>query len=244
MKYILITGATGGIGQAVISDLLSMDYGICAVGRSNEKLRKVFGDNKNILFFESDLVTEESVVNLVKEVVDKVGPLSGLVHCAGFDKLSPLYLNKRKDIEALFNIHTYAAMDLCKMMAKKGNAAEGCSIVLISSMAAHEGAKGHSAYAAAKGALEGFLTPAASELADKKIRLNIVILGAIHTEMTMGYVSKMDEPQRQKFESSYPLGFIEPIQAIGAISFLISDKSNWITGQKLVIDGGHCIRGV
>lgn len=242
MKYILITGATGGIGKVLAEDLLKNGFGICAVGRNEDKLKQFFDDKPNVFQFVNDLATEEDSINLIKEIVAKVGPLSGFVHCAGFDKLSPLFLNKRKDTEALFNIHVLPAMDICKMLARKGNAAEGCSIVLISSMAAHEGAKGHSAYAAVKGALEGFLAPAASELADKNIRLNIVVLGAVQTEMTMGYVKKMDEQQRKVFEDSYPLGFAKAEEAIGIISFLLSEKSSWLTGQKFIADGGHSVR--
>ncbi len=244
MKYILITGATGGIGKALVEDLLVNGFGVCAVGRSEEKLRETFAGKDNICFFENDLSTEESIVGLIKQVTNKVGPISGMVHCAGFDKLSPLFLNKRKDTEALLNIHVLAAMDLCKMLAKKGNATDDCSIILISSMAAHEGARGQTAYATAKGALEGFLGPAASELADRNIRLNIVILGATNSEMTMSYLEKMDEYQKQRFEASYPLGLAKPKDIVGMISFLLSNKANWITGQKFIVDGGHSVRRV
>lgn len=239
-KYIVITGACGGIGGNLADKLLSDGYNVWAVDLNEEALREKYEGRAK--YVACDLNDEDAISSMIKSIVSSTGQIDGLVHCAGFDKLSPLFLNKRKDVEALMNIHVYAAMDMCKMLAKKGNAAPGCSVVLISSLSAHEGAKGHSAYAAAKGAIEGFLAPASSELAAKGIRLNVVVLGAVNTSMTMGYVGKMDETQRAEFEASYPLGFGCPDNVTGLIAFLLSDKASWMTGQKYIIDGGHLIR--
>jgi len=244
MEYILVTGACGGIGEAVTKQLLAQGFGVWAVDMDVERLQNMFGSTQNVKTKVCAFENENAAKDLVKTIVEETGPLRGLVHCAGFDKLSPLYLNKRNDIEALFNIHVYATMDLCKFLAKKGNASENCSIVLISSLSAHEGAKGHTAYAAAKGALEGFLPSAASELADKGIRLNIVTLGVVETKMSMGFVGKMDDSQLTALRNSYPLGLGKPEDAANMICHLLSDKARWVTGQKFVLDGGHSVRGV
>ena len=241
MKQIIVTGACGGIGRSLIEKLLARGFSIWAIDYNQELLDSTFNDSR-IQKYTCDLNDENAIVEMMKHIVSTSGPVDGLCHCAGFDKLSPLFLNKRKDIEALMNIHVYAAMDLCKQLAKKGNANPGCSIVLISSLSAHEGAKGHTAYAAAKGAIEGFLAPASSELVEKGIRLNVVILGAINTQMTMGYVGKMDESQREAFEKGYPLGFGGPDNVTNFIAFLLSDEAKWMTGQKYILDGGHLIR--
>ena len=240
MKHIIVTGACGGIGRSLINNLLSKGYAVWAVDYNKELLDSSFNDDR-VFPYQCDLNDEKAIVDMIKHIVSTTGPIDGLCHCAGFDKLSPLFLNRRADIEALMNIHVYAAMELCKQLAKKGNANPGCSIVLISSLSAHEGAKGHTAYAAAKGAIEGFLAPASSELVDKGIRLNVVILGAINTQMTMGYVGKMDDSQRQEFEKGYPLGFGGPENVTGFIAFLLSDEAKWMTGQKYILDGGHLI---
>ena len=241
MKQIIVTGACGGIGKSLVYNLVSKGFLVWAVDYNENMLDETF-NHSNIIKYVCDLNDENSIVEMIKFIVSSKGPIDGLCHCAGFDKLSPLFLNKRNDIESLMKIHVYAAMDLCKMLAKKGNANPGCSIVLISSLSAHEGARGHTAYAAAKGAIEGFLAPASSELVEKGIRLNVVVLGAINTKMTMGYVDKMDESQREEFERGYPLGFGGPENVTGFISFLLTDDAKWMTGQKYILDGGHLIR--
>lgn len=242
MKQIIVTGACGGIGKSLTNKLVNKGFFVWAVDYNQELLDSKYSDEKNIGKYVCDLNDETSIVEMIKYITSTKGPIDGLCHCAGFDKLSPLFLNKRSDIEALMKIHVYAAMDLCKQLAKKGNSNPGCSIVLISSLSAHEGAKGHTAYAAAKGAIEGFLAPASAELVEKGIRINVVILGAINTQMTMGYVCKMDEQQREEFEKGYPLGFGGPDNVTSFIAFLLSEDAKWMTGQKYILDGGHLIR--
>lgn len=243
-KYVIVTGACGGIGRAAAEQLLADGFGVWAVDLSEDKLRETFGGMEDVELMPCDLSLEENIKTLVGDIVKKTGPVAGLLHCAGFDKLSPVYLNKRRDVEALFTIHVYAMMDLVKYISKKGNACEGCSIVLISSLSAHEGAAGHTAYAAAKGALEGFLPSAACELAERGIRINELVLGVVQTEMSNGYIGKMDEAQKTALAAGYPLGLGRPSDVSGMIGYLIGEKSGWVTGQRFVLDGGHSVRKV
>jgi len=241
-KPILVTGASGGIGEALVHSLAAKDYSIIALGRNKEEFEDKFKDLKQCVCLSADLNQLQKIPSLIKKVKSKYGKIRGMVHCAGFDKLGPLYLARIDDISALFNIHVMAPMLMCSQIAKKGNAAEGCAVVLISSLAAHEGAMGHTSYAAAKGALEGYLPSAAAELADRGIRINIVIPGVVKTRMSAGYLDKMDPEQKSALEKSYPLGLGEPEDVANAIVFLLSDDSKWITGQTLIIDGGHMCR--
>lgn len=245
MKYILVTGACGGIGSAAVKSLLDNGYGVWAVDNNEEHLMQMYKDIENCRTYICDLFLEASIDEMIKYIVCETGPINGLIHCAGFDKMAPLYLNKQKDIEALFSIHVFAAMQMCKLISKKGNSSEdGCSIILISSLSAHEGATGHTAYAAAKGAIEGFLPTAACELSGKGIRINVLVLGVVETQMSFGFISKMDENQRKNLMESYPLGLGKPEDISEMISFLIGNKSRWITGQKIFMDGGHMCRKV
>jgi len=241
---ILVTGATGGIGEAVVRKLISKGFSVIALSHNREQLENKFQGLEQCLCIDYDLNNIDGIPSLIKEITKNYGGLRGLVHCAGYDKLAPLYLSRMSDIESLFSIHAMAAIALCGQIAKKGNASEGCSIVLISSLSAHEGAAGHTAYAAAKGALEGFLPGAASELAGKGIRINLVVPGVVRTKMSAGFIDKMDEEQRTALENSYPLGLGEPEDVANAIVFFLSDEAKWITGQKLILDGGHMCRKV
>ena len=241
---ILVTGAYGGLGRAIVRKLLNKGYSVAAIGKDKEKLYDQFGNLQNCSYFCSDLLSDNAIEGLINEVIDKKGPLRGIVHCAGYSKVMPLYLNKWEEVEKLFSIHVFAAISLCKQIARKGNAVENCSIVLISSISAHEGASGNSAYSAAKGALEGFLPSAASEFADKNIRINVIIPGDINTSMRQKFISKISEEDIKKRENSYPFGIGEPDDIANLAAFIISDESRWITGQTLIADGGHMIRKI
>lgn len=244
MQYILVTGACGGIGSSVVDKLLKQGFSVWAVDRDEERLNEMYGNNDRVHCYRCEFESEDATKKLMSTIKDSTGSLRGLVHCAGFDKFSPLFLNRRTDMEALFNIHVYATIDLCKYLAKKDYAEQGCSVVLISSLSAHEGAKGHTIYAAAKGAIEGFLPSAAAELLDKKIRLNVVVLGVVKTPMSMGFIGKMDEEQVNLLNNSYPLGIGTPNDVSGMVCYLLSDDTRWITGQKFILDGGHSVRKI
>lgn len=239
---VLVTGATGGIGAAVVSQLVDAGFSVLAQGRSAEKLAGLFGGAAGVVPVAHDLADVASLAGFVKGLVGEHGPLRGLVHAAGFDHLAPLYLAKPADARALFEIHALVPMTLAGLLAKRGQAAAGCAIVLISSLAAHEGAAGHTAYAAAKGALEGFLPSAAAELAARGIRLNVVAPGVVETEMSAGFLGRMTAEQRAGLDASYPLGIGTPDDVAAPIVFLLGDGARWITGQTLVLDGGHLVR--
>ncbi|SMO33428.1 SDR family NAD(P)-dependent oxidoreductase [Propioniciclava tarda] len=241
---ILVTGAAGGIGTELVRRLAARGVPVLAQGRSAERLDAFADLSDAVTCVVDDLADASELPGLVKRLVAEHGPLGGLVHLAGHDKLAPLYLAKPADAAALFHIHGLVPMTLVGLLAKKGNAAPGCSIVLVSSLAAHEGAGGHTAYAAAKGAIEGFLRPAASELAPKGIRLNVVTPGVVLTAMSAGFVDRLGEEQRAALEASYPLGLGSPADVAEPIEFLLGEASRWITGQTLVVDGGHLARSV
>lgn len=243
MKNIIITGITGGIGSSVAKQLLEEGHSIIGISRTAHSVRDLFMSyGERCQLINRDLYEEKHLDVLVKEIAEQYGMIGGFIHCAGFDKMKPLYLTKQNEIEELLRIHAVVPMQIISYMAKKGKTTPGASIVLISSVAAHEGAVGHSAYAAAKGALEGYVPSAAAELMERNIRINVVVLGPVKTNMSDSWMSKMDGEALQRLKESYPLGIGKPEDAANIISFLISDKSSWITGQKIIADGGHFSR--
>lgn len=240
-KPILVTGASGGIGFEVVKKLVSENYDVIAI----DKDVSLFSEYKDNLYALSyDLNEIDSFQNKLNDIIRIHGPLSGFVHCAGFDKLSPLYLNKISDLESLFRIHVFSALSIITTLSKKGNLSSNSSIVLISSLSAHEGASGHTMYASAKGAIEGFIPSAASELSIKGIRINVIVPGVVKTQMSSGFINRLDASQLENLIKSYPLGLGNPSNIADLILFLLSEKSSWITGQKFVIDGGHTARSV
>lgn len=246
MNNVVITGVTGGIGKGVAEKLLASGSTVIGIVRSiHNDIQEIAGRYPDRFFLlECDLLEVEQLAELVAGIVAKYGPIGGFVHCAGFDKMTPLHLTKAQDIENLWRLHALVPMVMIAAISKKKNHAEGTSIVLISSQSAHEGAMGHTAYAAAKGAVEGYLAPAAAELMENGIRINEVCFAPVRTTMAAGWMNKLDVDGKKKLLASYPLGIGEVSDASNLICFLLSEESKWINGQIITADGGHAVRKV
>ena len=225
----VVTGAASGIGAAVAALLKSRGEEVFTV------------DLKGEVDCTCDLLAAEGFKLLTDTLKAKYEGAKGFVHCAGFDQMAPLGMIKDESVQRLVAIHAGFPIQFLGWMAKKHNHAEKSAAVLISSLSAHEGAKGHVAYAAAKGAVEGILAPAAAELAPKGIRLNEVVLGVVQTEMAKGWISKLTPEQLKAITDGYPMGLGRPEDVAKTVVYLLSDDASWITGQKLVCDGGHSL---
>jgi NAD(P)-dependent dehydrogenase (short-subunit alcohol dehydrogenase family) len=244
-KWYLITGASSGIGKSISERLLELGYKVVLTSRREEEMKLITQKytEENYRIIPWDLSDLDSLKEYSKKVNTEIGPISGFVHCAGIQKTLPLSMVSKKRIEDVFNINTFSAILLLSLFSKNNYFnKEGASFLLISSLTAHKGTIGATIYASSKGALEGLLPSASTELITKKIRLNILILGIVKTPMTNDFLSKSTEEQYKKLAESYPLGFGDPSDVNEFAIFLLSDKAKWITGQKFVLDGGHTIK--
>jgi NAD(P)-dependent dehydrogenase (short-subunit alcohol dehydrogenase family) len=244
-QWMLVAGASRGIGRATARLLLQEGYSVAASARDTEVLEKEFGgsNGSRLKILPWDFSQVEKLQEYASNVVNLTGGLSGLLYAAGMQKTLPLTQSKFPLADEIFRVNTFAAFELIRLFVKKGAyRAEGASFVLLSSLAAHEGALGTALYGASKGALEGFIPAAAAELAMKKIRLNGLALGVVQTDMSMQFIEKMSAAQKEALHAEYPLGLGEPEDAAAFIAYLLSEKGRWITGQTFTLDGGHSIR--
>jgi len=225
----VVTGSCSGIGAAVVAELRARGEAVFGVDLKGGDLAL-------------DLLDPDAMTRLSAAIKAKYAGVKGFVHCAGFDSPAPLGLVRSDAATDLYRIHAGFPIQFLGWLQKKANHAPQTSCVLISSLSAHEGAKAHVAYAAAKGAVEGLLRPAAAELVPKGIRLNAVILGIVETEMSRAWMDKLTSDQRKEIVAGYPLGLGRPADVAKTIAFLLGDDSRWITGQTLVCDGGHSVR--
>lgn len=173
MKFCtLVTGATGGIGSEVARMLEEEGRAVLRLGH------------------EIDLTRDEALDETAAFVKSEYDGVDGFVHCAGFDAPAPLGMIDPLIADDLFRIHALFPMRFLGWMGKRANHGEGSAAVLVSSEAAHTGAKGHAAYAAAKGALEAMAMAAAAELEEKGVRVGMVSLGPVDTKMTRKWADK------------------------------------------------------
>src|SRR5450830_1614260 len=246
VRWVVDTGGSRGIGRSTVERLLDDGCGVVATSRQLDGCYDdiTAGEADRLRFLKWDLSDVDSIQQYADQVIAQVGPVAGLVHCAGVQLTVPLGMSKPSMVAGLFAINTFAAMEPVRCFSRRAAVDErGAAFILVSSVSAHEGAVGIAAYAASKGALEGFLRAAAAELMPRHIRLNVVVPGMIDTDMMREFVDRMDAVQRAALKSEYPLGIGQPRHVADLIAFLLSDRSEWISGQSFVIDGGHLSRG-
>jgi NAD(P)-dependent dehydrogenase (short-subunit alcohol dehydrogenase family) len=241
-KKFLVTGASSGLGRAtsVILSKLGAELILWDIeGRGLMTTKEMCGESK-IITVISDLQNISEIKTNLFESVEKLGKLNGLVHLAGIPCISPLKNIKHKNINDVFNLNTYSALELSKNFATK-NVYDGNSgsIVFISSIYGLVGSVANVGYAMSKSALHGITKSLAIELAPKKIRVNCIAPGFVKTSMLDSISTLFDQEYFEKINKLHPLGLGEAEDVANLIAFLFSDMSKWITGSIINIDGGY-----
>lgn len=234
MKKALVTGGAGGIGQAVCRKLAQDGYFVYVnYSKSREKAEKLAGEicGQAVGFDVSD-------ISAVRGIAENIGNIDLLVNNAGiseinlFDKVSDERVNEILGINLMGTLNC-SRVFLPEMIRKKS----GC-IINISSMWGQCGASCEVDYSASKAGVIGFTKALAKETAPSGIRINCVAPGFIMTEMNRNF---SDEDLRLILED-IPLGiFGKPEHIADAVSFLASEKAEYITGQILAVNGGMVI---
>ncbi|MHB8524397.1 MAG: SDR family NAD(P)-dependent oxidoreductase [Limisphaerales bacterium] len=235
MKRILVTGGTRGLGLAVCHRLLAQGYRVAATARRlSPELSELLEQSKGRLeFFAADLTKENAVPRLAK-VARLLEGLDGLVANAGMGADALLTLTPDRPIRECIQVNLVAPIILAREVIK-GMLGHGGSLVFVSSVAARTGLPGLSVYAASKGGLIAFSRTIAREYGKWGIRSNCVLPGFLDTEMT----ASLDSQSRRRILKRTALTRLgHPIDVVGAICFLLSDDSRYITGTEMMVDGG------
>jgi len=226
-KNILIVGASSGIGLSLTTKLAEQNATIYAASRTRAESWP-----STVQYQKMDVM--ESTDVLTPFLPDQ---LHGLVYSVGNINLKPFSRVSAEDLVEDFKLNVVGAAKVIQQSLKSLKNAGGSSIVLISSVAARTGMSFHASTAASKAALEGFALSLAAELAIQQIRVNVVAPSLTETplaEKLLNTADKKDSAARR-----HPMGKIGTVDDISAaIAFLLSDQTNWITGQVIGIDGG------
>ena len=237
-RYTLITGASSGMG-ARCARRLSGSRRLILASENLEMLEVVLKEcefpEKHIIW-HCDFATQReeissSLSSLLKEndaVIDQY------VHFAGITKLLPIKSFSIADIDKIFNVNFFSILEILKALLKKANGKALTNVVLISAMVSERGNTGNSVYAASKGAINSLVYTLARELAPA-VKINALLPGAIESPMS----ANLDEDYKEEMLRDTPLGWGKPDDVIDYVEFLLSDKSKWITGQTLFVDGGR-----
>lgn len=240
-SYILITGASSGIGRAISKKLSQNNFKCILVGRSSNRLEETCSllKGQGHLIFAGD-INDEMFQN---RIANEIPNLYGLVHSAGIIKLVPWKFVKKNDFELIMNTNFFSPFFLTQSILKNRKLLNGGSVIFISSISGPViGAKGNLMYSASKSAINGLVKTLALELADKKIRVNAINPGMVLTEMWKDNATFINDDQLDSNSKLYPLGYGTPENIAGSVLFLISCDSSWITGTTIVADGGFTIQ--
>lgn len=244
-KTILVTGASSGIGRQCAIDCSKMGAKVVLVARNEERLNETLSqmDGDGHLIVSQDLTDFEAIPEMVGKIVEKAGPLNGVLHCAGISNTEPLKLYGVERLEEFFRANVFGAMMLTKEICKLKNVSkDGASIVFFASVMGVVGESCKSAYSLTKGALISGVRSLAVEFSKKKIRVNCVSPGVIETPINANQNYMKDPVLRAQFEAKHLLGLGQSTDISNACIYLLSDASRWVTGQNLVVDGGYTIR--
>jgi NAD(P)-dependent dehydrogenase (short-subunit alcohol dehydrogenase family) len=241
-KTILVTGASAGIGRSTALLLSRLGARVVLSGRSLDRLQETAGQMEGAGHHIAalDLMNPNEIPAWIAEVLEVVGPLSGLAHCAGTGPMIPLRFLRLEQLEEVMRVNFYAAAALTKEFTRKRTYQPGASIVYVASVAGILGTPARTAYSASKGALIAFAKSAAMELAKSGIRVNCVAPSYVQTDMYEKSTASLTPEQLATLvESTQPLGLGTPLDVANVIAFLLADTGKWITGSVLAVDGGY-----
>ena len=239
-KSIFITGATRGIGRGIALYLGAQKTHVVFNYRGNSEAADILkkeilelGGSADALNFD---VTDHSQMTQALDEYFKSGKvLHGLVNNAGISKDQLCLRVKPEDIDQLFSVNLKGAMVLTNYLAKHLMKMNGSSIVNMSSVVGLMGNSSQTVYAATKAGLIGFSKSLAKELASRNVRVNAVCPGFIETEMTQA----LNEKAKASYLEAIPLKKLGSTQDVAnLVGFLLSDASNYVTGEVIKIDGG------
>lgn len=239
---IIITGASSGIGQQIAILCSQMGARVALIGRNEERLNETLSqmEGEGHLSMSFDLTNTEVIKDLVSDIVSNLGPIDGLVCCAGISGILPLKLMTVELQEQYFRTNVYATIELTRqVLGMKNVRKEGASVIFFSSVMGVVGENAKSLYSMTKGALISASRSLAVEYARKKIRVNCISPGVVITPINSNQPYIADPEKRAVLEAKHPLGLGQTRDIANACVFLLSDASRWMTGQNLVIDGGY-----
>ncbi len=235
-KVIIVTGVSSGIGRYIANKLTL--YGAIVYGISRRKIQKV-----NYRIIHCDLRDVEKLKKEINKIYIKHKKISVLINNAGVTKDTNDLDENLKSFEEVININTKIPIILANLCSKYMKKKDSCSIINICSLASKLGFPNNTSYIASKGALSQATKSLALDFSKKNIRVNNILPGYIKTKMTIkSFKNKKKYNLRKDRTMLNRWGFPEDI--LGAIIFLSSESSNYITGSDIIVDGGWVSKGL
>ena len=234
-KKVLITGATGGIGGALVKKFLSLNSEILGTGTNSEKLKKLKSDFNKIKIKKFDISSHSQIEKFIDEVSEELGGLDILINNAGINKDNLSLRMKEDEWQKVIDINLTSTFLLTKYAIKKMLKNNSGRVINITSIVGHTGNIGQSNYAASKAGIIGMSKSLSIEYAKKNITINCVSPGFIVSDMT----NNIPEKIRSILLAKIPMGKMGSGDDVSnCVAFLSSDEASYITGETIHVNGG------
>jgi 3-oxoacyl-[acyl-carrier protein] reductase len=234
-KKILITGASGGIGNALINKFDSLGGNIIGTGTKTEKLDLLKKKYPNIKVKKFDMSDHSRIEEFVEDIFLELGGLDILINNAGTNSDNLSLRMKEDEWKKVIDVNLTSTFLLSKYSIKKMLKTKYGRIVNITSVVGHTGNLGQTNYAASKAGIIGMSKSLAIEYARKNITINCVSPGFIVSDMTMNIAEKV----KLYLTSRIPMGKLGSGEDVSnCVAFLSSEQASYVTGETIHVNGG------
>ena len=235
-KNIIVTGASGGIGNSIIKKLNEAGANILASGTRIEKLEELKKNFKNIKILKFDISQSDKIEEFIEKATNELGgSLDGIINNAGITQDNLAIRMSLDEWQKVININLTSTFLMSKFAIKKMLKNKSGKIVNITSVVGHTGNLGQANYTASKAGIVAMSKSLAIEYAKKNINVNCISPGFIKTAMT----DKINDKFKEVIVSKIPSARLgEPDDIANAVLFLSSDQSDYINGETIHVNGG------
>ena len=235
-KNIIVTGASGGIGNSIINRLNEAGANILASGTRIEKLEELKKNFEGIKILKFDISQSKKIEEFIEKATNELGgSLDGIVNNAGITQDNLAIRMSLDEWQKVININLTSTFLMSKFAIKKMLKNKSGKIVNITSVVGHTGNLGQANYTASKAGIIAMSKSLATEYAKKNININCISPGFIKTAMT----DKIDDKFKEVIVSKIPSARLgNPDDIANAVLFLSSNQSNYINGETLHVNGG------